>query len=153
LTLTRTPLSGIDRFFSLRGTTLRTGIFTGVALAFVLVAWVLVANRVPQLDSFAFERNCAAVGALLALMAIPACRFMTSPRALFISGVAGWALLTLAYMILEAFFIRLDSRMGALQLFILGATSYGLLAVIAWVIAIIRLARRQHLVATGRRHL
>jgi hypothetical protein len=150
--MSRTPLSGIERFFSLRGATLRTGIFTGVALSAVLAAWVLVANRVAQLEAFALARNCAAVGALLVLMAIPLCRFVTSPRALFISGVVGWSILTFTYVILEMFFIRLDSRMGALQLFILGATSYGLLAVIGWVVALIRLARRQHMVAAGRKH-
>jgi hypothetical protein len=150
--MTRTQFSGIERFFSLRGSTLRTGIFTGVALSAVLVAWVLVANRVAQLESFAFERNCAAVGALLVLMAIPFCRFAKSPRALFISGVAGWAILTLTYVGLEMFFPRLDNRMGALQLFILGATSYGLLAVIGWVIALLRLARRHPLAVTRRRH-
>jgi hypothetical protein len=42
--------------------------------------------------------------------------------------------------------------MGPLQFFILGTTSYGLLAAIAWVMSIIRLARHQHMVATGRRH-
>ena len=149
--MTRPQFLGIERFFSLRGSTLRTGFFTGAALSVVLVAWVLVANRVAQLEPFALERNCAAVGALLLLMAIPVCRFVRSPRALFISGVAAWAILTIAYVGLEMFFPRLDSRMGALQLFILGATSYGLLAVIGWVIALVRLARRQHMVATGRR--
>jgi hypothetical protein len=150
--MTRTQFSGIERFFSLRGSTLRTGIFTGLALSAVLVAWVLVANRVAQLESFALERNCAAVGALLVLMAIPVCRFVKSPRALFVSGVAAWTILTFAYMALEVFFPRLENRMGPLQLFILGATSYGLLAVIGWVIGIIRLARHQPLVATRRRH-
>jgi hypothetical protein len=150
--MTRPHLSGIERFFSLRGSTLRTGIFTGAALSAVLVAWVLVANRVAQLESFALERNCAAVGALLLLMAIPVCRFLTSPRALFISGVAAWAILTLSYVGLEMFFPRLDSRMGALQLFILGATSYGLLAVIGWVVALLRLARRQSLAVARRKN-
>ena len=152
--MTRTPLSGIERFFSLRGATLRTGIFTGVALSAVLTAWVLVANRVARLETFAFERNCAAVGALLLLMAIPLCRFAKSPRALFISGAVAWAFLTLAYMVLDMLFPRLEfaMRMGPFQFFILGATSYGLLAAIAWVMSIIRLARHQHMVATGRRH-
>ncbi|MGB6200471.1 MAG: hypothetical protein WBF35_13080 [Candidatus Acidiferrales bacterium] len=151
--MTRTQLSGIERFFSLRGATLRTGIFTGVSLSVVLTAWVLVANRVAQLESFAFERNCAAVGALLVLMAVPLCRFVSSPRALFISGVVAWSILTVTYMGLEMFFPHLDDgRMGALQLFILGATSYGLLAAIGWVVSLIRIARHQHVVVARRHH-
>jgi hypothetical protein len=151
--MTRTQFSGIERFFSLRGATLRTGIFTGVALSVVLTAWVLVANRVAQLEGFAVERNCAAVGALLVLMAIPLCRFVTSPRALFISGVAAWAILTFTYMVLVMFFSHLDNRMGALQLFILGVTSYGLLAAIGWVVSLIRIARHQHVAVARRDHL
>jgi hypothetical protein len=42
--------------------------------------------------------------------------------------------------------------MGALQLFILGATSYGLLAVIGWVVALLRLARRQSLAVARRKN-
>jgi hypothetical protein len=149
--MARTHFPGIERFFSLRGSTLRTGIVIGAALSAVLAAWVLVANRIPQLDVFAFERNLAAVGVLLALAAVPACRFVKSPRALFISGCAAWALLTLAYMTLEIFFPRLESRVGPLQLFILGAVSYGVLAVLAWVVGLLHSARQQHVVAARRR--
>jgi hypothetical protein len=149
--MSRTPFSGIDRFFSLRGATLRTGIFTGVALSFTFAAWVLVANRVAQLESFVLERNCAAVGALLLLMAIPLCRFVKSPRALFISGTVAWAILTLTYIVLCMFFPHLDNRISALQFFILGTTSYGLLAVISWVVGLIHLARTQPAHATRRR--
>lgn len=149
--MSRTQFSGIDRFFSLRGATLRTGIFTGAALSFTLAAWVVVANRVAQFETFAFERNCAAVGALLLLMAIPLCRFVKSPRALFISGTAAWAILTLTYIVLCMFFPHLDNRISALQFFILGTTSYGLLAVISWVVAMIHFARRQPVPATRRR--
>lgn len=151
--MSRTQLSGLERFFSLRGSTLRTGIFTGVALSATLTAWVLVANRVAQLETFAFERNCAAAGALLVLMAIPGCRFMTSPRALFISGVVAWSLLTFAFMGLNAFFPRLENRMGPLQFFILGATSYGLLAATGWVIAMIRAARDHSLAVSRHKNL
>jgi|HubBroStandDraft_6_1064221.scaffolds.fasta_scaffold460677_2 hypothetical protein len=149
--MSRTQFSGIDRFFSLRGATLRTGIFTGVALSVVLASWVIVANRVAQLESFAFERNCAAVGALLVLMAIPLCRFVKSPRALFISGTAAWAILTLTYIVLCMFLPHLDNRISALQFFILGTTSYGLLAVISWVVGLIHLARTQPAHAARRR--
>ena len=69
----RSQLPGFDRFFSLREPTLRIGIFTGVALSAVFSAWLLVANRVPQLERFASLRNLAAAGTLLVLMSIPVC--------------------------------------------------------------------------------
>jgi hypothetical protein len=149
--MARTTLAGIERFFSLRGITLRTGIFTGAGLSVTLVAWVVIANRVPILEPFALARNVAAVAALLMLMTIPVTRFLKSPRALFVSGVCAWGILTLTYMVLEMFFWRLESRMGPLQLFMLGAVAYGLLSVFSWVVTMISIARRQPAIAVRRR--
>lgn len=149
----RSQLPGFDRFFSLREPTLRIGIFTGVALSAVFSAWLLVANRVPQLERFASLRNLAAAGTLLVLMSIPVCRFLTSPVRMFVSGILGWTLATLCYILLEMDFPRLDSRMGALHVFMLGTIAYGFLAVLAWVVSICVLARRQPVVATRRRSL
>jgi len=147
----RTTLSGIQRFFSPRGITMRTGILTGAGLSITLAAWVLIANRVPILEPFALARNVAAVAAILVLMAVPVTRFLKSPRALFISGVAAWGILTLAYMVLTMFFPGLGRRMGPLQVFMLGAVAYGLLSVFSWVITMITIARNQPAIVVRRR--
>jgi len=149
--MVRTPFSGIVRFFSPHGATLRTGIFTGAALSVVLVSWVVVANRVAALEPFALARNVAAVAALVMLMAIPVTRFLKSPRALFVSGVLAWAILTFSYMGLEMFFLGLNRRMGPFQLFMLGAVAYGLLSVFSWVVGMISIARNQPAIAVRRR--
>jgi hypothetical protein len=149
----RSQLAGLDRFLSLRDSTLRIGIFTGVTLSAVFTAWLLIANRVPQFERFATLRNLAAAGTLLVLMSIPVLRFLASPVRMFVSGTVGWALASLCYVSMEMYFPRLDSRMGALHVFMLGAIAYGFLAVLDWVVNICRLARRQPIVAARRRSL
>lgn len=146
----RSQLAGLERFFSLRDPTLRVGIFTGVALSAVFTAWLFVANRVPELERFATLRNIAAAVTLLVLMSIPVCRFLLSPARMFVSGILGWALASLCYFSLELDFPRLESRMGVFHVFMLGAIAYGFLAVLDWVVSILRLARQLPVVA-GRR--
>ncbi|MGO9641515.1 MAG: hypothetical protein ACLP1Y_09460 [Candidatus Acidiferrales bacterium] len=147
----RPQLAGMDRFFPLHHPTLRIGIFTGVSLSAVLLAVLFLANRVPQLERFALERNVAAAATGLMLMAIPACRFLKSPVRLFVSGTLGWALLSLCYFSLEIRFPRLENRMGALHLFMLGAVAYGFLAVLGWVVSLFWVAHQQPLVVVRRR--
>ncbi len=147
----RSQLAGLERFFSLREPTLRVGIFTGVALSAVFSAWLLVANRVPQLERFATLRNIAAAGALLVLMSIPVWRFLMSPVRMFVAGTLGWTLASLCYISQEMYFPRLESRMGAFHVFMLGAIMYGFLAVLDWVVNICLLARRQPVVTARRR--
>ena len=43
---------------------------------------------------------------------------------------------TLCYILLEMHFPRLEERMGALHVFMLGAIAYGFLAVLDWVVNI-----------------
>ncbi len=60
----RPQLPGMRWFLWLRIASLRTGILTGIYLSCVFVAWLVVANRVPELEPFAELRNLVA-GALL----------------------------------------------------------------------------------------
>jgi len=147
----RSQLAGLKRFFPLRDSTLRVGIFTGVAVSVVFSTWLFVANRVPQLERFATLRNLAAATTLLVLMSLPVWRFLLSPVHMFVSGMVSWGLGTFCYILLGMHFPRLEERMGALHVFMLGAVAYGFLAVLDWVVNICRLARRQPAVATRRR--
>jgi len=148
----RSQLAGLERFLSLRDPVSRVGVYTGIALSAVFSTWLFVANRVPQLERFATLRNLAAAGTLLVLMSLPVWRFLLSPVHMFVSGMVSWALGTFCYILLGMHFPRLEERIGALHVFMLGAVAYGFLAVLDWVVNICRLARRQPVVAARRRN-
>jgi hypothetical protein len=135
-------------FLWLRNASLRIGVITGVYLSCVFVAWLFVANRVPQLESFAGIRNLAAGAATMLLMLIPVLRFRREPVRMFVSGLTAWTLLTLTYIGMEMRFSLLESRMGALHIFMLGGVTYGFVAVFDWVFLLCVEARQRH-VARG----
>ena len=131
---------------------LTLGMFLGVCFSGTGVAWLLLANRMPQLDQFAFERNLALAIAFGMLGLVPACRFMRSPVRSFLSGLIEWTILTLTYSVAEILFPRLATRLSAFHLFVLGSVVLGLIAVWAWVMnLVIALGRaRQRLDRTDR---
>lgn len=143
-------LPGMRWFAWLRNPALHIGVLTGVYLSIVLGAWLVIANRMPWSATFAGPRNLIAGALFLLLMLIPIGRFLRSPARLFASGLAGWALLALTYLVMGFFFERLHSRMGPFHVFMLGAVVYGVVAVVAWVVSLV-LAARHHPVATSRR--
>jgi hypothetical protein len=137
--LTETPRSSW-----LRNVALRNGIFAGIHLSCVLVAWLVIANRVPELERYAAIRNVAGLALLVSVMAIPVLRFRHEPGRLLAAGLAAWTLLSLTYRVAEMHFTLLANRAGGLHIFMLGAVSYGLLAVLAWVIQMCAVARQEH---------
>jgi len=141
----RSQLPGMRLFLWLRNASLRIGVITGVYLSFVFVAWLLIANRLPQLQPFAGIRNLAAAVTFLLLMLIPVLRFRREPVRMFVAGLTAWTLLTLTYIGMEMNFSLLESRMGALHIFILGTVSYGFVAVLHWVFFLCVEARQRHL--------
>jgi len=109
------------------------GLIAGASLAAVAVAWLLIANRAPSLVRFTLQRNVVA-GALIGLfILLPVFRFLRSPGRMFFSGVVAWSILALTYDVMEIPFQRLNSRLGAFHLFVLGAVVFGFLAVFDWV--------------------
>jgi len=130
---------------------LRTGISVGTYLCVLSLAWLLLANRVPFLDRFAFARNLAAVALAGVLLLIPICRFLKSPGQLFLSGLIAWTMLTLGYGAMATQFPALDQRMGAFHLFVLGVIAYGLLATVVWVAQLVTHLCLQPAPATRRR--
>jgi hypothetical protein len=141
----RPQLPGMRWFLWLRIASLRIGTLTGIYLSCVFVAWLIVANRIPALEPFAEARNLVGGALLVTILAIPALRFRRDPGRLFVAGLTAWTLLTLAYMAAEIHFTLLESRMGAFHVFVLGAVSYGFVAVLDWVFLICVGVRHQHM--------
>jgi hypothetical protein len=142
----RPQLPGMHWFPWLRVPSLRIGILTGIYVCCVFVAWLEVANRVAELERFAELRNLVA-GAILVLgLAIPVLRFRNQPGKLFVAGLAAWTLLALTYRAAEIRFTLLENRMGAFHVFMLGAVSYGFVAVLDWVFLMCAGVRHQHIV-------
>jgi hypothetical protein len=139
-------LPGVRWFLWLRIVPLRTGILTGIYLSIVFVAWLLVANRFPALEPFAEARNIVAGASLVTMLAIPVLRFRRKPGRLFVAGLTAWMLLTMTYLAAEMHFTLLESRMGALHVFMLGAVSYGFVAVLDWVLLMCAGVRHEHIV-------
>jgi len=142
----RPQLPGMRYFLWLRIASLRTGVLTGIYLSCVFVAWLEVANRVAELERFAELRNLLAGAALITVMGIPVLRFRNRPGKLFVAGLTAWTLLTMTYLAAELHFKLLESRMGALHFFVLGAFSYGFVAVLDWVFLICAGVRHEHMV-------
>ena len=141
-------LPGYESLHFLRTEWLRTGVYTGVCCSLVLIAWLVVANRMQRLEAFALERNVAAAGAITLLMLIPALRFARNPLRMLLAGVAGWGLFSVVYRVMEIFFDRLATRMGAFHVFMLGVVVYAVVAATTWMASLV-LAAREHPLRTS----
>jgi hypothetical protein len=144
----RPQLPGMRWFLWLRNTALRIGVLTGIYLSCAFLAWLIVANDIPRLEPFAGLRNLIAGAVMISLAAIPVLRFRQEPARMFVSGLAAWTLLTFTYLAAEMHYTLLESRMGAPQLFMLGAVSYGFVAVFSWVFLLCVEARHRHIAQT-----
>jgi len=142
----RHQLPGMRWFLWLRVASLRTGVLTGIYLSCLFIAWLDVANGVVELQPFAGLRNLVAGAILIMVFGIPVLRFRHRPGRLFVAGLTAWTLLTLTYFVAEMHFKLLESRMGALHVFMLGAVSYGFIAVLDWVFLMCAGVRHEHMV-------
>lgn len=124
-----------------RNTSVRTGVYVGVCLSAVFTAWVVIANRVPFFDQFALLRNLAAVAVLCLLALIPVLRFWGLPGHLLASSLVGWLIFSVSYRLLCMYFVALEGRYSAVQVFVLGAVPYMLVVTLSWIWTIIRRAR------------
>jgi len=142
----RHQLPGMRWFLWLRVASLRTGVLTGIYLSCLFIAWLDVANGVVELQPFAGLRNLVAGAILIMVFGIPVLRFRHRSGRLFVAGLTAWTLLTLTYLVAEMHFKLLESRMGALHVFMLGAVSYGFIAVLDWVFLMCAGVRHEHMV-------
>jgi len=132
---------GYRWFHAFRDRPIRVGAYTGVCLSLVLVAWILIANRIPFLEPLARQRNMLAATLLVLIAAMPVVRFLRSPRELLISGLLAWTVLTSTYRVLTFFFSLLEEYYSGLHVFVLGAVSYLLFATMSWIGIILWRAR------------
>jgi hypothetical protein len=137
--------SGTELALVLHDSGVRTGAGAGVGLAATFITWVYVANRIPSLERVALERNVIAAAVLALFFLIPVVRFMWQPGRLLVSSLLAWGILTLAYRALSMHFLGLTGRYGAMQVFILGAIVYMILATLSWIGTCIWRARESHM--------
>jgi hypothetical protein len=121
-------------------------------LTVAMLGALVVANRIPALEPYAFERNAASYALFVMLMLVPVLRFLNRPVKMFVASMIGWLLLTVAYDFAGLYFRNLFSVLQRTPFEVLteGAIIYGVLAVAAWVCAMILHARR-HPMAPMRR--
>jgi hypothetical protein len=132
---------GYRWFDFLRHTPARVGMYTGVWLSVILIAWVVIANRVPFLEPLAQQRNVIATLLLAFVATIPVLRFLRSPGELLVSGLFAWSVLTLSYRILSLKFFLLQYYYSTFHIFVLGAVAYLLFATLSWIGMIVWRAR------------
>jgi len=129
----RAHLPGYGRLHVFKNAAIRTGVYAGVGLSMVLVAWVFVANRAPALERFALERNVGAAAALGLFAMVPVLRFLRLPGPLLASGLIAWSILALTYRLLCVVFWGLAERYSAVHIFALGAVLYMIVATVSWI--------------------
>jgi hypothetical protein len=148
-------LPGQRWFQRLPNAVLRFGVLTGIYLSIVMAAAVLLANRVPALESFANIRNWAARVLFALVMLLPILKFIRSGPRLIAAGMLGWSVATITYLGLGLFFESLFNRLRTPgEFFMLGAMVYAIAAVLSWVTSLVLAAREHHLHAVAaRRHI
>ena len=141
---------GYRWFHIFRYAAIRVGLYTGVWLSLVFVAWVLIANRVPFLEPLAQQRNTIAALLLALIAAMPVVRFLPSPGELLISGLVAWGVLTLTYRILSLKFTLLQYYYSTFHVCVLGVVAYLLFATLSWIGMIVWRAREAQGTHTSR---
>ena len=137
----RTNLPGSRRLDFLHNAAIHTGVYTGVCLSLVFTAWVVIANQVPFLERFAFERNVAGAGVFVFLAAVPILRFLRWPGNLLASSMIAWVIFSIVYRILCLIYHGLSDWHSTFQVFMVGAVSYMMFTTLSWIGAIIRKLR------------
>ena len=111
----------------------RTGVYTGVTLAFIFTLWLVIANDVPTLEKFALQRNLVAAITLTIVALVPILRFWRFPGNLLASSLLAWGILSTDYRLLCIHYHLLAARQSATQIFTLGAIVYLIVVTIAWI--------------------
>lgn len=148
----RAHLPGYGRLHVLKNAAIRTGVYAGVGMSLVFTIWVFAANRLPELEGVAQERNLAAAAALLLFAVVPVLRFLRMPGHLLASSLIAWGILAVTYRLLSIYFWGLQARYSAVQVFTLGAVLYMILATLSWIGTCIWRARASS-VSHSNRHM
>lgn len=140
----RAHLPGYRWFHVFRNAAIRIGVYTGVCLALVFTAWLVLANRVPLLDRLALERNIAAAVLLCLFALVPILRFLSMPGHLLASGLLAWLIFSSYYRVLCLFFHKLSNWHSTFEVFMFGAVVYLILATLSWISITIWKTREAH---------
>lgn len=133
------------------GSVIRTGIYSGSFLIIAMLGGLVAANRMPELEKYAFERNASAYTLFVLLMLVPIVRFLTRPIQMFASAMIAWAMLAATYDVAGFYFHDLFQVLRTpLQVLAEGMVVYGIFAVGSWVCGML-LHARNHPVAPGRK--
>lgn len=135
-----THLPGAAWLKWLRNLPLRIGVLTGFYLTVVMVAGLLIANRLPELETFADLRNWTCGSLFILIGLIPVATFRRRPWSLFTSAASGWLLFSLAYWVAGIYFDHLHTRLNKtpFHVFLLGLGSYAVVSVAIWVMDMTR---------------
>jgi len=123
----------------------RTGVWSGVGMIVIFVAWLFIANRLPSSEKFALERNVITASLLAVLFMIPVVRFMWHPGRLLASSLTSWWVFSLAYRLLCIGFSALPERYTPMRVFILGSVVCMILATLSWIVTVIWRTRESHM--------
>ena len=135
-----------------RNLPLRVGVLTGAYLTAVMVISVFAANRLPFLEPVAEIRNLASYAGFALVFLVPMMIFLRRPLDLFMAGITAWTLFAVNYKLMGLFFETLHVRLRPpFNVWMLGAITYGLVAVLAWVVSMALDARHQPAIASRRR--
>lgn len=118
---------------------LKLGLYVGVAMAAEMAIALIVINRVPALERFAFARNAFFMAVFFVLMIVPVCRFLFAPVRMFSSAMIAWAIFVAGYELAGLYFERLFDAVHRSPIVVLveGAVLYGVWAVGSWVVEMI----------------
>jgi hypothetical protein len=126
---------------------LRTGVYTAALLVLVMLASLVVANRFPSLERYAFVRNAAFYTVFVLLMLVPVIRFLDRPVQMFGAAMVGWVLFVGAYDLAGIYFRSIFQVLRTpFEALVEGAIVYGLCAVGSWVAGMILHARHHPIV-------
>ena len=129
----RAHMPGYRKLRVFQNAAIRTGVYAGLGLAIVFTVWVFAANRMPNLENFALERNLAGALVLGLFAAVPVLRFLRFPGHLLASSLIAWGILAVTYRLLCIYFSGLAERHSSIQVFTLGALVYMILATLSWI--------------------
>lgn len=138
----RVDLPGYGKLGVFQNAATRTGVYAGVGLSLVFIAWVVAANRIAALEGLAFERNVIGAAALGLFAAVPVLRFLRLPGHLLASSLIAWTIFAVTYRLLCIRFPGLGYRYGAVHIFAMGAVLYLILATVSWLGTILWKAAR-----------
>jgi hypothetical protein len=124
---------------------IRTGMWSGISMAVVFIAWLFIANRMPASESFALERNVIAASILAILFMVPVVRFMWQAGRLLAASLTAWWIFSLVYRLLCVVFSGLPERYTPMRVFILGSVVCMILATLSWIVTVIWRTRASHM--------